>query len=100
MTNPQTGGPVSNSAASSLPTSLNSAVARLGQIVPKPLISRKVLTLRGGFLEAERGFVPALRERRRSAPRARPPAVSRAGVPRAAGQGRIEGVLASAKRIL
>ena len=58
MMDTQASGRVLNSAANPLPASENSAAGRLGQIVPKPLISRKILALRGGFLAAERRLLP------------------------------------------
>jgi len=68
MIDTQAKGRVSNSAANSLPSASNSAAGELGRILPKPLISRRFSTPRGCFLEAERGFLPDIREMRRRQP--------------------------------
>ena len=65
MLNKQGKGRVANSAAASLLTAKpdeNSAAGELGHIIPKPLIFLTFSASRGGFLAAERRFVPDSRE--------------------------------------
>jgi hypothetical protein len=65
MLNTQIGRRMSNSAANPLPTAKpdeNSAAGELGQIIPKPLIFPTFSASRGGFLAAEKRFLPERRE--------------------------------------
>jgi hypothetical protein len=64
MLNTQIGRRMSNSAANPLPTAKpgeNSAAGEFDQIMPKPLIFDQFSALRGGFLGAQRRFVPERR---------------------------------------
>jgi len=56
---------VANSAANPLPTAKpdeNSAAGEFDDIIPKPLIFPTFSASKGGFLKAERRFLPELRD--------------------------------------
>ena len=66
MIDTQARGRASNSAANPLPSAPNSAAGQLRQIAPKRLTPLRFSTPRGRILEAERCFLPAVRERGRN----------------------------------